>query len=130
MRSAIALRFGLAALTMVLAACATTNTQTSNKWRLEFSGNAESDGVIVVQLLGVGEIIAEVPTQITRGTGENQVARQVSATLRGALDANRYEVEVDDGEDVLIKRRGSGPDFEVRVLSNSVRGVRINTQRE
>jgi hypothetical protein len=83
-----------------------------------------------VQVLGVGAVIAEVPVDIPRGTGENDVARRLSEELRLRLPADRYAVEVDDGEDVLIKKRGRVEDFEVRVTSNTVQGTRINVQRE
>lgn len=123
-------RLAFAALILTVAACATTSVNTSNKWRLEFSGNAETDGTIVLQLLTVGAVAAEVPVAVVGGASENQVARRVSEELKLALPADRYDVEVDDGEDVLIKRRSGVEDFEVRVASNSVRGVRINLERE
>lgn len=120
----------LAAFLFVFAACASTSANLSNKWRLEVSGGADADGTIVVQVLGVGAVIAEVPVQIPRGTGENAVARRVSEELRLQLPADRFAVEVDDGEDVLIKKRGRAEDFEVRIASNTVQGTRVNVQRE
>jgi hypothetical protein len=109
---------------------ADTTGKTSNKWRIEFSGGAESEGTVVVQLLAVGAVVAEVPVQIAKGTGENKVARTVRDALGVALGDERYKVEVDDGEDVLIKKRHGVEDFEVRIPSNTVKGVRANLQRE
>jgi hypothetical protein len=40
------------------------------------------------------------------------------------------EVERDDGEDVLIKKRLGADRFEVEVQSNTVAGVRIRRDRE
>ena len=117
-------------LSFLVAACASSGAMISNKWRLEISGGAESDGAIVVQLLTVGAVVAEVPVRIPKGTGENQVARRISDELRLGLPANSYDVEVDDGEDVLIKRRSGVEDFEVRISSNTVRGTRVNVERE
>jgi hypothetical protein len=120
----------LASFLFLAAACASTSAQTSNKWRLEVSGGANADGTIVVQLLGVGAVIAEVPVQIPKGTGENEVARRISEELKLRLPADSYTAEIDDGEDVLIKKRGRVEDFEVRILSNSVQGTRVDVQRE
>jgi molybdopterin-binding protein len=120
----------LIATICLLAACATSNINTSNKWRMEFSGDAETDGTMVVQVMTVGAVIAEVPVQIAGGTSENLIAERVNQELKLNLPADAYDVEVDDGEDVLIKRRDNVADFEVRVLSNSVRGVRIDLEHE
>lgn len=120
----------VASLVLLAAACSSTSVQTSNKWRLEVSGGAEADGIVVVQVLGVGAVIAEVPVQIPEGTGENAVARRISEELKLRLPGENYSVEIDDGEDVLIKKRGRTEDFEVRIASNTVKGTRVNVQRE
>ena len=100
-----------------------------NKWRLQFSGNAESAGRIVLELSpSVGEPI-RASADIPQGLGENDVAKSV----RGALQAQagkRYSVEVDDGEDVLVKKHHGERDFIVTVVENSVQGVRIGVGAE
>jgi hypothetical protein len=100
-----------------------------NKWRLEFSGNAESDGRIVLAITPRDGTRREVVVAIERGTGENKVARTVMRALDEAV-GDDYHVEVDDGEDVLIKRRRGRPVFNVTVVDNSVRGVRIDPDQE
>jgi len=115
---------------LLLTACATTSAPTSNKWRLEVSGGADSDGAITLQFLKVGGIIAEVPVQVVNGTSENNVARRIRDELQLNLPAGAYNVEVDDGEDVLVKKGRNVEDFEIRLLSNTVKGVRLKLQRE
>jgi len=111
--------------------CASTPSPTSNKWRIEFDGSAKSAGEIGLQLVGVDQsTIADVTTKIAAGTGENHVARRVADELTISLPRNRYSVEVDDGEDVLIKKRRGVEDFEVRLSANSVVGVSIDLERE
>jgi hypothetical protein len=100
-----------------------------NKWRLQFSGNAESDGRIVLAITPRGGERREIAVDIARGTGENRVARTVMRALRAAI-GDDYHVEVDDGEDVLIKRRHGRPVFNVSVVEIGVRGVRINPDQE
>ena len=116
-------------LCLGLAAFAAAAAGVENKWRLQFSGNAESAGRIVLELSpSVGEPI-RASADIPQGLGENDVAKSV----RGALQAQagkRYSVEVDDGEDVLVKRRGSTPRFDIRVIRNTAKGLHIDLDWE
>ena len=101
-----------------------------NKWRLQFSGNAESAGTIVVALDPWGRRPpVRVEVEIAAGTTENGVARAVRDALRAAAGRD-YDIEVDDGEDVLVNRRLFRRRFEVRIEANDVRGVRINRDQE
>lgn len=101
----------------------------SNKWRLQCSGGAESDGVISLRLVPRDGEPIEVVVAISKGTGENAVARAIRDALQAQASA-RYRSEVDDGEDVLVKKRGGQPDFELVVHANTVKGVRIGRERE
>ncbi len=103
---------------------------TSNKWRLQFSGGANSDGVITMKFTPKkGEpTVAEIP--IKKGTGENAVAKAVVKALRMQLPKDQYYIERDDGEDVLVKRRLGGVYFGYELVSNTVKGVRINPDKE
>jgi hypothetical protein len=102
----------------------------SNKWRLEFSGGAHSNGVIVLRVTPFGGEPLMVEAQIAKGTSENMVAEAVVEALRLALPEAQFSVERDDGEDVLIKKRRKAADFLVEIVSNSVEHVRINPDRE
>ena len=102
----------------------------SNKWRLECSGGADSDGRVVLHITPKGEAHQEVTVAIAKGTGENAVARAIRDALKAQLDSKRFHVEIDDGEDVLIKKRGRTPDFALRVAENTVAGVRLNPDKE
>jgi len=63
---------------------------------------------------------------IKDGTGENAVAKAVVKSLKEQLPEDSYHVERDDGEDVLIKKRLGEENFDVEIVSNTVKGVRIN----
>lgn len=103
----------------------------SNKWRIECSSDADSDGVVTLLLSPKDAEAIEVSIPITKDTGENAVARAIRNALKAdERVAKRYKVEVDDGEDVLVKKRGGEPDFDLKVVSNTVKGIRINLDRE
>lgn len=102
---------------------------TSNKWRLEFSGGADSDGTIVIRLSPKEGAPLEASVDIEDGRSENGVAKDVVSGLKEQV-GDRFHVERDDGEDVLIKKRRGNSDFGVEIMSNSVKGVRINIDRE
>ena len=116
----------LAALALSVAA----NASPSNKWRLQFSGGAESDGEIVIHFTPVGGETIETTTHIKDGRSENGVAKDVVESLRKQLPDDAFKVERDDGEDVLVKKRMGAANFDVDIISITVKDVRINPDRE
>ena len=46
------------------------------------------------------------------------------------LDGRKFHVEVDDGEDVLVKKRGDAPNFALEAVSSTVKSVRLRMQKE
>ncbi|NDV61968.1 hypothetical protein G0Q06_05850 [Puniceicoccales bacterium CK1056] len=124
-----ALKFTLAGLMLLLAF--SVQASPSNKWRLQFSGNAESSGTIVMQFTPKGSEMIETRTDIKKGRSENHVARDVVDSLKSQLPKDHFHIERDDGEDVLIKRKHHhDAKFDIKIVSNSVKGVRINPDRE
>lgn len=120
-------RLALALLLSV--ACITAWAAPSNKWRIEFSGNAESGGAIVLQIVPVGGTPVSVTASIPDATPENRVAQLMGNALKAQLGDN-YTVEVDDGEDVLIKKLPDGASFEVDIARQTMQGVRIDLDPE
>ncbi|HET6565894.1 MAG TPA: hypothetical protein VFG52_10815 [Xanthomonadales bacterium] len=102
----------------------------SNKWRIECSGKAHSDGTIVIKLSPKeGEpITIEVP--VANKTSENDVAKTLVKGLQAKLDKKAYHVERDDGEDVLVKKKGKSTNFGLEIVSNDVEHVRIHVEKE
>ncbi len=127
-----ALRLLCAALCLsLLGFVASADAKPSNKWRIECSSDADSDGVVTLLLSPEDAEPIEVNIQIARNTGENAVARKIRDSLKAdERVAKRYKLEVDDGEDVLVKKRRGEPDFDLEVVSNTVKGFRINLDRE
>jgi len=74
-----------------------------NEWRIECSEGANSDGTIVFRVTRKGGAPIEVTVAIKDGTGKNSLAHRI----RDAFD-----------------------DFSLELVSNSVKSVRINLDRE
>ena len=100
-----------------------------NKWRLQLSGDAESSGQITLAIAAANEEAITVSVPIADDLDENAVAAAVVNALNLSL-GDLYQVERDDGEDVLIKRLPGEKKFSVSVVENSVRGVRVNLDEE
>ncbi len=120
----------LAVAAALLVATLAAQASPSNKWRLQFSGGADSDGTIVLRITPKGGTPIEASIDVEDGTGENAVAKTVVKGLKAQLPEDGYHVERDDGEDVLIKKRHGAADFDLEIVSNTVKGVRINPDRE
>lgn len=120
----------VAMILATLLVCGSLYASTSNKWRMQFSGKAHSDGTIVVRITPKdGEpIIVEIA--IANKTGENNVAKTVVKGLKAQLPEEDYKVERDDGEDVLIKKKFGKSNFGLEIISNNVKNVRINLDKE
>lgn len=125
-------RFRLAAALFALSLCVLASLPAaaaeSNKWRLEFSGAAESAGELVFEIVPAGEAPVRVTVAIERNDGENRVARKVKTAID--RQAGRWvDAELDDGEDVLVKRHFFRR-FSIALVSSTVKDVRIGFDRE
>ena len=45
------------------------------------------------------------------------------------LDKKTYKVEIDDWEYVLVKKH-NGPDFAIELVESTIKGTRVNLNRE
>ena len=117
--------------TLLLAALAYSGTTpTSNKWRIELDGQARSTGELQFRVTPrQGESI-DVVANIRSGRAEDNVAKDVRNAFAAKLDPDRYTVEVDDGEDILIKRKDGQPDFALELVESSVQNVRVRIEGE
>jgi len=129
-RRSIALSAALALASVAGIVNADETVKASNKWRIEVSGNAESAGTIGLKVTPHEGTPVNVSVSVADRRGENDIAKDVRDALGAQLPAGRYRVEVDDGEDVLIKKAEGQPDFTVELASSSPKGVRLHVERE
>jgi len=108
---------------------AAPNLKYSNKWRIEVKEGANNDGVARFRVTPKGEAAIEVTVNVKDGRSENGVASDVREALKAALDKKRFKVEKDDGEDVLVKKKG-GPDFSIELVESTLKGTHFDLERE
>jgi len=121
---ALASSFVLAALSFADAA------PTANKWRIEIDGQATKTGEIQFRVTPRQGDATDVTVSVRSGRAENNVAKDVRDAFAAKLSADRYTVEVDDGEDVLIKKKDGQPDFALELIDSSVQNVSIKIEGE
>jgi hypothetical protein len=123
-------RIAMLACALLLLATASASARPSNKWRIEVSEGAKSDGEIVFHLTPESGEPIEVSVSVAKGTGENAVAQRIRDVMRQTLGPAAYHIEVDDGEDVLVKKKKGQPNFDLTLVRNTVKATRINIDRE
>lgn len=119
-----------AVLALMLAVSSWALAAPSNKWRVAMDGRAKVDGEIELSFAPEGGVASSVVVAIPKGTSENGAARITRDALREKFGKDVYHVEIDDGEDVLVKKRGSTPDFDLVVVRNTAEGLKVRLKRE
>jgi hypothetical protein len=101
----------------------------SNKWRLQVSEGANNDGVMRFRITPEGGAPIDIPVSLEDGRGEDGCARDIRDAFKATLDKKAFNIDLDDGEDVLVKKR-TGPDFALQLVESTVKGTRIHIDRE
>jgi hypothetical protein len=110
-------------------AAAAERPRASNKWRILFDERAKSDGTISFRIWPKDGAPLQVDVAVIDGQSENHIASAARDALRVALGKG-FHVEVDDGEDVLVKARHGTGDFGLQLIGNTARDVDIKLRRE
>jgi hypothetical protein len=121
--------FAACAAFLLATAAMQASAEPRNKWRIEFDNHAKSAGEIVLRFTPEKGEPVEVTTQFADGVGENQSADILRKSLKAKV-GKAYNIDVDDGEDVLIKRKGKTPKFEITVVSNTVENLKVEVQKD
>lgn len=101
----------------------------SNKWRIKFSGEAKSDGVLVFRMVMKDDEPVVVRIDVKDGRNEDNIADDVESALQKAFPRD-FNVEVDDGEYVLVKLNAIEGRSNVSLLENTVKGVKVKIRKE
>ncbi|MET0988534.1 MAG: hypothetical protein ABW034_24310 [Steroidobacteraceae bacterium] len=120
----------MSALMMLLVCLAMPSfAEPSGKWRIKLNHTAENNGTIVLRIAPVSADPIDVETKIPANTSENHAADILRDSLRASLGEG-YHVEIDDGEDVLIKKRGKTPKFDLTLVNSSLTGLQIEIKHD
>jgi len=103
---------------------------TSNKWRIELSGQALTTGELVFRVTPRQGEATDIAVSVRSGRAENNVAKDVRDAFAAKLSPERYLVEVDDGEDILVKKKDGQPDFALELVEANVQNVSIKVEGE
>ena len=101
----------------------------SDQWRIEFDRGALNNGVLVLRVSPQGRAPIDVSTKIPERSSENRAARLLRDALRTALGED-FTVEQVDGENVIVTKRDTAPNFEVSLVRSSVSGLSIELERQ
>lgn len=115
---------------MFASAAFAADAATSNKWRIELDGQPLKSGDIQFRVTPSQGDPVDVVATIHSGRAENNVARDVRDAFAAKLSPERFTVEVDDGEDILIKKKEGQPDFSLELIESDVRNVNIKIEGE
>ena len=120
--------------TLALAAIAflapTAHAKPSGSWRIEFNHVTDNDGSITLRIAPLEGTPIDVETRVPAKTSENSVAQLLSDSLKATLGTKNFRIGVDDGESVIIKKRGKTKNFEVTIVNNSMTGIEVSVKRE
>lgn len=101
----------------------------SNKWRIKFRGEAKSDGVLVFRMVQKGREPVQVSIPVKDGTNDDNIADLAEDALQKAFPRD-FNIEVDDGEDLLVKLAFWEGRSSLQLVGNDVRGLKIRIVRE
>lgn len=119
-----------AAMLPITASAAEPAHKPSNKWRLVVDGTARSAGEVSFRVTPNGGAPVEVSVKVPQNHGENAIAHDLRDMFRAKLPKKAFHIEVDDGEDVLLKKRIGQPDFLVELVSSTVENTSFKLKRE
>ena len=121
------------ALAQAPAAAPTASTEKlsyTDDYRISVDDDANSDGEIVFRVTNKDGTAKDVTVAIKKGTNENSVAGAIKKAFVEQLGTKDYNIEMEDGENVIIERSGGKGDTSLVLVSNSVKNVDVKVHRD
>jgi|KBSSwiStaDraftv2_1062776.scaffolds.fasta_scaffold3106286_1 hypothetical protein len=119
----------LAAGLLLAVGASITQAEPAAKWRIQFDDYTSNDGTITFHVAPDGGTAVDVETKIKKGTGASTVARSVKDSLKASLGKG-YDVETDDGQDVVIRAVSKTPKFDLTLTGSTVAGLSVRFKKE
>jgi len=111
-------------------AAPTEKLRYTDDYRIAVDEDAESDGEIVFGLTPKGGTTQDVKVAITKGTSENNVAGEIKKAFVAQIGTKDYNIEMEDGENVIIERSMGAKDYSLVLVSSTVKGVTVKVHRD
>src|SRR4030095_8036058 len=102
----------IAAVIVLAASASVAQADPAGKWRVQFENSTYNDGTITLRIAPEGGAPVDAEAKVTKGSGAGFVAKAVRDALRASLGEG-YDVETDDGQDVVIRTKGQTPKFDL-----------------
>lgn len=102
----------------------------TDDYRISVDDDAKSDGQVVFRVTIKNGEAKDIVVDIKKGTNENAVAREIKKAFEQQLGTKNYNIEMEDGENVIIERSGGKSDTSLVLVSNSVKNVAVKVHRD
>ncbi len=102
----------------------------TDDYRIEVNHDAESDGEILFQVTPKGGTPQDIKVSVKKGTSENNVASTIKKAFEQQLGTKQQNIEMEDGENVIIERSMGSEDISLVLVSSTVMGVTVEVHRD
>ncbi len=102
----------------------------TDDYRIEVNHDADSDGEILFQVTPKGGTPQDIKVAVKKGTSENDVARTIKKAFEQQLGTKQQNIEMEDGENVIIERSMGNEDISLVLVSSTVMGVTVEVHRD
>jgi len=102
----------------------------TDDWRIAVNHDAGSDGDILFQVTPKGGTTQDITVAIKKGTGENDVAHAIKKVFEAQIGTKKYNIEMEDGENVIIEKSIGEKDIALVFVSSTVKGVKVSVHKD
>ena len=103
--------------------------QYSARWRVQLGDEAKSEGSLIFNVEQQAGSTLQVFVEIAGGSPRNVMAAAIRDAFREQLPQEAFEIEVDDRDSVLLRKKGDAAEFDVTLLRSTVTGLRVKLDR-
>lgn len=112
-----------------LSAFAANTAPLSNAWNIAPAGKAAASGELEFRITtNDGTDPIDISVAVIAGAAEDGIARNIRRALASQLRADRYEVTLGEGGNVLVTDQRGRPSFNVELIDSDVENVRVTVQ--
>lgn len=102
----------------------------TDDYEIVVDDDAKSDGEIIFRVTWKDGNSKDITVPIKRGTGENAIAREIKKAFDKQLGTKDYNIEMEDGEKIIIERDGGKQDTSLVVVSSTVMGITVKVHED